>query len=137
MFWQSSYYYSYGCLLEYECKLLFHPLHRNWSVVCHLPHSKINCLTECVTEMAVSDKEFGKLTSMLLQFDTRHSFSPSPRHRKPGYHQHVPVLVATKICVLQDIIGQQNIKINFYHPTWHSVINRNFAFMHITIESGY
>ena len=131
MFWQSSHCSSYGCLLEYEYKLLFHSLHRNWSVVCQFPHSKIGCLTECLTEMPVSDKEFGKLTSMRVQFDTRRSYSPSPRHRKPGYHQHVPVLLTTKICVLQDITGQQN------HPTWHSVINRNFTFMHITVESGY
>ena len=75
--------------------------------------------------------------SMCLQIYTKCSFSPSPRHRKPGYHQRVPVLVATKICVLQDITGQQNIKLNFYHPTRHSVINRNFPFMHITVESGY
>ena len=45
----------------------------------HLPHSKIGCLTECVTEMPVSDTQnFGKLTSMRLQWTPGQALFPLP-----------------------------------------------------------
>ena len=94
-------------------------------------HTEIGCFTEFnVMEMPVSDTEYLEIDERAHTVDTRRSFPPCPRRWEAGYH-HVPVLLATKICVLQDITGQQNIKMNFYHPTQHSAINRKFAVMYI------
>ena len=87
----------------------------------HLPHSKIGCLAECVTEMPVSDTQnFGKLTSMRLQWTLGASFPPPLGTGNQGTINMFQSWWTQR--------RQQNITLNFYHPTRHSAI---FAFMYI------
>ena len=87
----------------------------------HLPHSKIGCLAECVTEMPVSDTQnFGKLTSMCLQWTQGAPFPPPLSTGNQGTINMFQSWWTQR--------RQQNITLNFYHPTRHSAV---FAFMYI------
>ena len=107
-------------LLEYEYKLLFHHLYRNWSVVC-IFHTVKSVASQNVTDMPVSDTQnFGKLTSMRLQWTPGAPFPPPLGTGNQGTINMCQSWWPQR--------RQQNITLNFYHPTRHSAI---FAFMYI------